>query len=99
MLVDTTIINDIDFKQEIYTEYNNHVLIKGVIDGYFELDDEIILFDYKTDRNVSRETLVQRYQKQIEVYAKALSESLNHVAKIKSYLIALNMEPVEVIEI
>lgn len=99
MLVDTTVINNIDFNHVIYTENDNHVLIKGVIDGYFELDDELILFDYKTDHNVSRETLIQRYRKQVEVYARALGESINHSKKIRSYLIALSMEPIEVIEI
>ncbi|MBS7577764.1 MULTISPECIES: helicase-exonuclease AddAB subunit AddA [unclassified Enterococcus] len=99
MLVDTNVISNFDFDFEIFTEKRDHVLIKGVIDGYFELDDKIILFDYKTDHNVSRETLIQRYRKQIEVYAKALSESLNQAKSIKTYLIALSMEPVEVIEI
>ena len=51
------------------------VLIHGIIDGYFQVDDEVWLFDYKTDRvtpETAAETLTQRYSGQLNVYAQAL---------------------------
>lgn len=51
------------------------VLVHGVIDGYFWVDDEVWLFDYKTD-NVMGENagtiLRERYAGQLNVYAQAL---------------------------
>ncbi|MDR1568598.1 MAG: helicase-exonuclease AddAB subunit AddA [Streptococcaceae bacterium] len=101
MLVNASTVGDLDFTKEVYSVGEQHVLIKGVIDGYLLTDDEIIVIDYKTDRRVSRETLVQRYHKQLEVYAKALSESMKNTKKVRSFIIALgiNDERVEVIEI
>lgn len=99
MLVDSKIINDLDFSGNIYSEESDHVLIKGVIDGYIDNNSNVILFDYKTDRNVSRETLIKKYKKQLEVYSKALSESKNNLQKIETYIIALGLPEIEIIEI
>ena len=35
-------------------------------------EDRIVLLDYKTDRVEAPEELIQRYQKQLELYAQAL---------------------------
>ncbi len=48
------------------------VLIQGIIDVYFEEDGEIVLLDYKTDRVSHAKELVERYQSQLDYYAKAL---------------------------
>ncbi len=50
------------------------VLIQGIIDGFYETDEGIVLMDYKTDRVESGQeaVLVERYGKQMELYAKAL---------------------------
>ena len=50
------------------------VLIQGIIDGYFVENDEIVLFDYKTDHvNPGEEqTLVQKYKTQLDLYERAL---------------------------
>ena len=50
------------------------VLIQGVIDAYWEEDQELVLLDYKTDRVKDEETLKHRYLKQLELYADALEQ-------------------------
>ena len=53
------------------------VLIQGIIDAYFEEDDEIVLLDYKTDVITSEEALVKRYQIQLDYYAEVLEKLLS----------------------
>ena len=52
------------------------VLIQGIIDVYFEEDDTIVLMDYKTDVVDSEETLIKRYQIQLDYYAEVLAKLL-----------------------
>ncbi|MDD3277535.1 MAG: helicase-exonuclease AddAB subunit AddA [Lachnospiraceae bacterium] len=50
------------------------ILVQGIIDAYFEEEGSLIIVDYKTDRvtdGTGRE-LVERYQKQLQYYRKAL---------------------------
>ncbi len=61
------------------------VLIQGVIDAYFEEDDELVLLDYKTDYVTEAEELVKRYRTQLVYYAQAL-ERLTH-KRVKEKLI------------
>lgn len=48
------------------------VLLQGIIDAFFIEDEAIVLVDYKSDHVRSEETLIGRYQKQLELYAEAL---------------------------
>ncbi|MBR3102334.1 MAG: helicase-exonuclease AddAB subunit AddA [Lachnospiraceae bacterium] len=50
------------------------IIIQGVIDVYLEEEDGLVLLDYKTDRVSAGEELVARYQKQLELYARALTQ-------------------------
>ena len=52
------------------------VLVQGIIDGYYESGDGIVLMDYKTDSlKVGEEHhLLERYQTQMDLYRKALEE-------------------------
>lgn len=54
------------------------VLIQGIIDGYYETEEGIVLMDYKTDSLKPGEEshLVDRYRIQMELYRKALEEIL-----------------------
>ena len=48
--------------------------MQGVIDCFFEEDDEFVVLDYKTD-NITIDTIderVKKYTPQLETYAKAL---------------------------
>lgn len=53
------------------------VLIQGIIDVFFEEDDELVIADYKTDRVKTEDELRARYQVQLDYYAEAL-ERLTH---------------------
>ena len=52
---------------------NELVMVQGVIDLYFEVEDGLVLVDYKTDRITDEERLIQEYRVQIDLYEKALT--------------------------
>ncbi|MGI6070510.1 MAG: helicase-exonuclease AddAB subunit AddA [Blautia sp.] len=51
------------------------VLVQGIIDAYFWEGEEIVLVDYKTDKVLEgkEQTLIDRYQVQLESYGEALT--------------------------
>lgn len=57
------------------------VLIQGIIDAYFEEDDNVVLLDYKTDVIATEEALVKRYQTQLDYYAEVLEKLLSKPVK------------------
>lgn len=62
-----------------YDETGDELLIHGIIDGYLELADHIILYDFKTDYvpNGEDNQMLERYQGQLTLYKQALEEALN----------------------
>jgi ATP-dependent helicase/nuclease subunit A len=48
--------------------------VQGIADMFFYEDENIILVDYKTNRNISSENLIRQYRKQLEIYARAIGE-------------------------
>ncbi len=74
-----------------YMEINN-VLIQGVIDLYYiSEDNKLILIDYKTDKNVNKEDLTNKYKNQLELYKEALEKALcRKVEKMCIYSTFLN---------
>ncbi len=50
------------------------VLVQGIIDVYFEEPDGLVVLDYKTDRIYSGKKLLEKYQAQLEYYARALEQ-------------------------
>ena len=80
---------------EIYNDDSNeNVLVQGIIDLYYiNNNDEIILVDYKTDwvEEGEEQSLVNKYTKQLELYARALEKSLDqNVSKKYIYSVRLN---------
>ena len=53
------------------------ILVHGIIDGLIELDDEVIIFDYKTDHHTSEDKLIENYRGQLNLYAMAVESMLN----------------------
>ena len=47
-------------------------LVEGTIDLAFEEQDQLIVLDFKTDREMDREE--ERYRRQLGIYCRALSE-------------------------
>ncbi|AMV60549.1 ATP-dependent nuclease, subunit A [Pediococcus damnosus] len=87
-----------DFSNDEETQ----ILIHGIIDGYVELEDRAILFDYKTDyvkpgspKN-GVQNIINRYAGQVNLYAAALTDILKHpVEECYLYLLSIG-ELVEV---
>ena len=57
------------------------VILQGIIDAFIMEEEGIILVDYKTDRVKDGEDLRNRYQKQIDLYSKALEQILGKKVK------------------
>jgi len=82
--------------KEIYnTQNSENILVQGIIDLYYiNQQNEVILVDYKTDYvEGSGEELIEKYKVQLEIYKKALEESLKEKVKhVYIYSIYLNKE-------
>lgn len=53
------------------------ILVQGIIDLYFiDSDNKLVLVDYKTDYVENEEDLIEKYSIQLELYKRALEESL-----------------------
>lgn len=60
-----------------------HVLVQGIIDLYFEEPDGLVLLDYKTDVVKYAGQLIDRYQMQMDLYAQALTAATGKPVKEK----------------
>ena len=74
----------------------DEILVQGIIDLYYITNnDELVLVDYKTDyvENNNEQSLKDKYNIQLDIYKKALEESLNRkVDKVYIYSTWLNKE-------
>lgn len=59
------------------------VLVQGIIDLYFEEADGLVLLDYKTDTVKEARQLLDRYQTQMDLYARALAAATGKLVKQK----------------
>ena len=70
---------------EIYqNDAEDEILVQGIIDLYYITNnDELVLVDYKTDyvENNNEQSLEDKYNIQLEIYKKALEESLNKLIR------------------
>ena len=83
--------------KEIYGEdAEEEILVQGIIDLYYiNQNDEVVLVDYKTDyvEKGKESKLVEKYISQLELYKKALEESLQRkVDKTYIYSVYLGKE-------
>ncbi|MFC6182297.1 helicase-exonuclease AddAB subunit AddA [Lactiplantibacillus daowaiensis] len=67
------------------------ILIHGIIDGYLATDDDLILFDYKTDHVAQATNLVAKYAGQVKLYGAALQSMLKRPVT-EQYLYALTKQ-------
>ncbi|MBP2057079.1 ATP-dependent helicase/nuclease subunit A [Lactobacillus colini] len=78
-----------------FSDPADKILVHGTIDGYYEDNDGIILFDYKTDYvdkrhlDQSIEKIKQKYTGQLRLYEMALNEMKDLKVKSK-YLVLLD---------
>ncbi len=56
------------------SDYEDKILVQGVVDCYFEEEDHIVLIDYKTDyvSHGDKEAIKDKYKLQISFYSRAL---------------------------
>jgi ATP-dependent helicase/nuclease subunit A len=61
------------------------ILIQGVIDCLFEEKEGFVLLDYKTDstKGKTAEELIDRYRLQLNLYSRAIEDTLNRVVASK----------------
>lgn len=59
------------------------VLIQGIVDVYWMEDDRLVILDYKTDAVSTESQLTERYQVQLDLYAKALCKATGKKLKQK----------------
>ena len=69
------------------------LMMRGIIDLYFEENDEIVIVDYKTDYidDDNKEEVINKYRKQIELYSDALSNLTGKKVK-ERYLYLFNVD-------
>ena len=85
---------NLDAKDIYGEEYQDKIMVQGIIDLYFiNENDELVLVDYKTDNVETEEELIKRYKVQLDLYKKALEEIIGkNVAKTIIYSFKLNKE-------
>ncbi|CEH33037.1 helicase-exonuclease AddAB subunit AddA [Romboutsia lituseburensis] len=72
-----------DENSEMYDDES--IMLRGIIDAYFEEDDKLVLVDYKTDfvNDENKEEVVNRYKKQLDLYCDVLKELTGKEVKEK----------------
>ncbi len=77
--------------KETYLE--EKMLLRGVIDCYFEAGEEGIILDYKTDyvREDNIEEIKERYKVQLDYYSKAIKDAFKK-EKVKKYLYLFSLD-------
>ena len=79
----------------VYESSEEIVVVQGIIDAFFEEEDEIVLVDYKTDyvSRYNKQELIEKYRVQLEYYAQALEKITKKKVKEKIiYSFALGEE-------
>ena len=65
---------ELGYPEELDVKFGEKPLIQGIADMFFYENGEIILADYKTNRNTTREKLTEQYKGQLDIYARAIEE-------------------------
>lgn len=61
------------------------LMLRGIIDAYFEEDEKIVIVDYKTDfvNDENKDEVINRYKKQLDLYKNILGELTGKEVKEK----------------
>lgn len=86
-------LNNEDIQNNRATYEEESLMLRGIIDLYFEEDDEIVIVDYKTDYidEDNKQEVIDRYRKQLDLYAEALYKLTGKTVKDK-YLYLFNID-------
>ena len=71
------------YKEKPFVMDYEGVLVQGIIDVFWLENDKIVLLDYKTDRVHAAKELKERYQAQLDYYARAVAQTTGKTVKEK----------------
>ena len=79
-------ISALEYDASLPQEYKDEsVILQGIIDCYFDEGDGFVLVDYKTDKVIDGKEIREKYEKQLELYKKAIEKLRGKPVK-ESYL-------------
>ncbi len=88
-------IRDIFEVDEEFKDIENKdtLMVRGIIDAYFEENNEIVIVDYKTDfvNEENKDDVIKRYTKQLEIYSMALNKLTGKAVK-EAYIYLFGIE-------
>lgn len=73
-------------KEDNTEKYNDEsLMLRGIIDAYFEEDEKIVIVDYKTDfvNEENKEEVINRYKKQLDLYSNVVKSLTGKEVKEK----------------
>lgn len=75
------------------------MLLRGVIDCYFEAGEEGVIIDYKTDYTTenSLEEIKERYKVQLDYYSEAVKDAFN-ITSVRRYLYLFTLDRIVEVE-
>ena len=87
-------MKDVYIYEDLIKEDNTNIygeeslMLRGIIDAYFEEDEKIVIVDYKTDfvNEENKEEVINRYKKQLDLYAECTSRTYRKRSKRKIYI-------------
>jgi len=92
---DIYIYDDLIKNENLELYDDETIMLRGVIDAYFEEDEKIVIVDYKTDfvNNENKEEVINRYKKQLDLYAEVVENLTGKEVKEKYiYLFGIDEE-------
>jgi ATP-dependent helicase/nuclease subunit A len=75
-----------DLIEEDSLNYNDEsIMLRGIIDAYFEEDEKIVIVDYKTDfvNDENKDEVINRYKKQLDLYSDVMKNLTGKEVKEK----------------
>ena len=66
---DVYIYEDLIKDEDLNLYDDETIMLRGIIDAYFEEDEKIVIVDYKTDfvNDENKEEVINRYKKQLDL--------------------------------
>lgn len=83
---------DMQAKEVVKQEANEKILVQGIIDLYYiDKEGHMILVDYKTDFVKEEQELVLKYEKQLDIYKRALEQATGKKVD-KTYIYSIYLQ-------
>ena len=80
------VYKDLIHEQDIEIYDDESLMLRGIIDAYFEEDDKIVIVDYKTDyvTEETKQEVIDRYRVQLDLYGEAIEKLTGKEVKEKT---------------